>query len=76
MKTIDRATYRAARQSLTAGGWEEVLTACSSLGDSGTEFGILYAKDGKEFWLNFKTIDNLPTAPEGLLEMLECRATD
>ena len=59
-RNISRATWKSAELHMKQAGWENILSACSSAGDSIDEFGTLYIRDGQEFWLNYRTIGSLP----------------
>jgi mannose-6-phosphate isomerase class I len=59
-RNISRAAWKAAEQQMKKAGWTEILSACSSAGDSIDEFGTLYIREGQEFWLNYRTIGSLP----------------
>lgn len=52
-------TIVACHNMLAANGWQNILTAMDDVKD-GNNFGTLYTKEGREFWLNVNTFDNLP----------------
>jgi len=52
----------AAQKTMTDRGWNHVLSVLDSDSDEGrTDFGLLYARGDERFWMNHKTIGNLPT---------------
>ena len=50
--------WKAAQDHLKQRGWECILHA--SCDGETEEFGSMYVRDGKEFWLNVGTVRNLP----------------
>ncbi len=57
--TTTLAQFRAAIASLLDNGW---VRGCSVMTDStgNGRYGIHFTRNGREFWLNKDTIDNLP----------------
>ncbi len=54
--------FNDAANKLTVMGWEFVMSMMvdDAKKEGVTEFGRLFTKNGQRFWLNFKTIWNLP----------------
>jgi hypothetical protein len=59
-RTITRERAFAAMAQMEKDGWEKRLSVLQDRGHENGEYGILYAKGDRRFWLNNKTIDNLP----------------
>lgn len=67
MKTATKAVpsrkeFFAAQNILAARGWEHTMSIMQddAKKEGVTNFGCVYVKNGQEFYLNFKTIGNLP----------------
>jgi hypothetical protein len=58
MKMFTLKKMQECKKELENKGWTEVLTSMSDCQDG--KYGILYKKDGEEFWLNVITYHNLP----------------
>jgi len=47
------------KANMIAAGWNYILTTTCTPGH-GTNYGLLFSKDGQKFYLNIETLDNLP----------------
>lgn len=59
MTTFDKAASVAGKAKLEAAGWIKVASVMSDQAQDG-KFGTHFIKDGKEFWFNKDTFQNLP----------------
>ena len=57
---MNRTALRAAKASLTSAGWTEVCSVMSDSGKQTGHYGILFTRDGAEFYLNVETVGALP----------------
>lgn len=61
-----RQEFESIKRQLKQDGWTHVLSAMDGDSKDGrTDFGSLFKKDGREFWLNWKTIGDAPVTGEG-----------
>lgn len=56
---MKRTQLTDAKDYMAANGWTYILSVMADVKD-GTNYGLLYTKAGRKFYLNFETIDNLP----------------
>lgn len=47
------------KANMIAAGWNYILSTTRTTGH-GTNYGLLFTKDGQKFYLNNETRDNLP----------------
>lgn len=50
---------KAAKAKMIAAGWDYILTVTATPGH-GTNYGLLFSKDGAKFYLNKDTFNQMP----------------
>lgn len=54
-----KAAFKEAKRQLERAGWQHILSQMSDCAQ-GTEYGLLFAKGDKQYWLNVETINRAP----------------
>lgn len=55
---MTRKDLRNAMQRLRDSGWEHVMSLMHA--DRDGDYGLLFTKEGRQFWLNIETYKSLP----------------